>query len=479
MINLSHTFSVGSSLRCVKNKAQALWVKQKRCLYLRRRLEPTPNAWLGVIFLLFLPIVANAQEVYDLKRCLETGLEKNYDIRIVHNEQKISDNNATIGHAGFLPSLDLTAGYSGELNNTKSNYTDNTSLQTSDILNQKANVGLNMSWMVFDGFAMQINYDRLKELRNKGELNTRLAIENLIANLTAEYYNYVHQNLQLANFKYAVSLSQERLRIVEARYNIGSMSRLDLQQARVDFNADSSRLTKQLEVVYTSGVTLNRLMALEDVSQKLLVTDSLINPNPFLNEQQLLELTLRSNSGLLLSDKNKQISQLDYNALKSRNYPYLKLNAGYGYTINAYGSGTTSRADNLGLSYGFTLGYNIFDGFNRNREQKNAKIAVQNRELQHEQLELSLKSDLANMWMSYKNNLELTNLETENLEAARENYDIAIERYRLGDLSGLELREAQNSLLNAEERLLQAQFNTKLCEISLLQISGQATSYLE
>jgi outer membrane protein TolC len=41
------------------------------------------------------------------------------------------------------------------------------------------------------------------------------------------------------------------------------------------------------------------------------------------------------------------------------------------------------------------------------------------------------------------------------------------------------LREAQNSLLNAEERLLQAQFNTKLCEISLLQISGQISLYLK
>jgi len=83
------------------------------------------------------------------------------------------------------------------------------------------------------------------------------------------------------------------------------------------------------------------------------------------------------------------------------------------------------------------------------------------------------------MWMAYRNNLELSNLEEDNLEAARDNYEIAMERYRLGELSGIELREAQNNLLGAEERLLQAQFNTKLCEISLLQISGQILSYLE
>jgi outer membrane protein TolC len=433
----------------------------------------------SIVLLLLLPFIGNAQDIYDLKRCLETGLEKNYDILIIRNEQRISDNNLSLGNAGLLPALDLNAGYSGSLNNTNQKYTDDTTLKNANILNQGANLGLNMSWTAFDGFAMQTNYERLKEFKKMGELNTWLAVENLISTLTAEYYNYVHQNLRLANLRYAVSLSKERLRIVEAHYNIGSKSRLDMQQARVDFNADSSSLIKQYEVVYTSGVTLNRLMALEDVAQKPLVRDTLITPNPSLDEQSLWNLTLQSNSNLLLSDKSKLVGELDYKALKGRNYPYLRLNAGYGYALNAYGSGNVSRQDNLNFTYGFTLGFNIFDGFNRRREQKNAQITIQNRELQREQLELSLKANLANMWMAYRNNLELINLEKENLGVAHENFEIAIERYRLGDLAGIELREAQNSLLNAEERLLQAQFNTKLCEISLLQISGQISSYLE
>ena len=131
------------------------------------------------------------------------------------------------------------------------------------------------------------------------------------------------------------------------------------------------------------------------------------------------------------------------------------------------------------LNYGFTVGLNLFSGFNRKRKQRNAKIEIENRQLEYEQTTLSLKADLANMWMAYRNNIELTNLEKENVETARENHEIAIERYKLGDLSGIELREAQNSLLEAEERLVQAEFNTKLCEISLMQISGQVLKYME
>jgi len=69
-------------------------------------------------------------------------------------------------------------------------------------------------------------------------------------------------------------------------------------------------------------------------------------------------------------------------------------------------------------------------------------------------------------------------LEAENVKTAEDNYSIALERYKLGDLSGIELREAQNSLLEAEERLVQSEYNTKLCELSLMQISGRISELL-
>ena len=120
----------------------------------------------------------------------------------------------------------------------------------------------------------------------------------------------------------------------------------------------------------------------------------------------------------------------------------------------------------------------IFDG-NRRREQRNARIEIDNAQLRTEQLELSLEADFSNFWQAYRNNVELLKLEEENLVAANENYEIAMERYLLGDLSGIEMREAQKSLLDAEERILSAQYNTKLCEISLLQISGGILHYLD
>ncbi|HXL01309.1 MAG TPA: TolC family protein [Dysgonamonadaceae bacterium] len=339
--------------------------------------------------------------------------------------------------------------------------------------------GINLNQPLFEGFKVQTNYKRLNELKTIGELNTRLEVENFIANLAAEYFNYVQQNIRLNNLKYTVQLSEERLRIVEARYQIGSLSRLDFQQAKVDFNADSSLLIQQYEILNASRIKLNELMGVENVEQPFVTEDTLIYFNADLSKDKLYESMLSENTLLKLVEKDKVLSELDLKTLQSQNYPYLKLNAEYGFTHYDYNTGTIDKQRNWGPVVGVTLGFNVFNGFNRKREQKNARIAIENRQLAIEKQKLSLKSNFANMWMAYQNNIELTKLEYESLENARINYEIAIDRYKLGDLSGLELREAQNSLLEAGQRLVSAQYRTKLYEISLLQISGKIEKYLQ
>ena len=420
-----------------------------------------------------------AQQHYTLKSCLETGLEKNYSIRMVRNEEQISKNNATLGNAGYLPTLDLSAGFSGNINDTETEArSTGEKTKTSGVFDKTLNAGLNLNWTIFDGFKIQANYERLKELEQQGETQTRIAIEDFIAELTAEYYNYIQQEIRLKNFRYAMSLSKERLRIVEERYIVGNFSRLDLQQARVDYNADRAQYMKQQESVKTSRIRLNELMANDDMTQSITVNDSIIDLNTLLSFDELWQSTLNNNASLLKSEQNKKIAALDMKAVKSRNYPYLRLNAGYGYTFNKYEISATSRRDNLGLNFGVTMGFNIFDG-NRRREIKNARIAIENAQLQQDDLRQALKADLSNLWQAYQNNIEMLKLERENLIAAVENHEIASERYMLGNLSGIEMREAQKSLLDAEERILTAEYDTKICEISLLQLSGKITKYLE
>ena len=433
---------------------------------------------LTIFALASVAIGSNAQ-TFTLSQCLKKGLENNYSLRITRNEEEVAHNNATAANAGYMPTIDLAAGYNGTLggNSTKLRTTGDIE-NSGNSFDNNISAGVDVNWTIFNGFKTRTTYQQLKEMERIGETQTRLAIEDFIADLTSEYYNFLQQRLRLNNYYNAVLLSKERLRIVEERYNIGSFSRLDYQQAKVDFNADSAQYIKQQEVVITSRIALNEMMAIDQVYTPITTVETNIEVDTTLNFVHLWDMMLENNAELMLADHNKAITNLDYKKVLSRNYPYLKLNAGYDYSFNSYNKGAYIHRNGWGGNASLTLGINLWDG-NRRREKRNAQIAIENGKLQREKLVLSLKADLGNMWQAYENNLQLLNLEKLNVITARENHDIAKERYMLGDLSGIEMREAQQSLLQAEERLLSVEYDTKICEISLLLISGEIGNYLE
>lgn len=417
-------------------------------------------------------------QVISLKFCLETGLKNNYSLRIVRNEERMAENNATRANAGYLPTVSANAGYTASLDSRNTNLRSGAATRERGVQDNAASAGINAEWTIFDGYKVQTSYKRLQELRRQSATQTRIALEDYMANLAAEYYNFVQQRLRLRNLQYAVALSRERLRIVRERYVIGSNSRLDLQQAQVDFNADSAQSLKQRELLTTSAIRLNELMAIRDVDSRFTVRDTAINLCGSFSFDSLWVATQQSNARLFKAAQDRTLAELDLKSVRSRDFPYVKLGASYGYNYNDYGSGTSKSRHNWGGDVGLTVGYKLFDG-NRRREFRNARLNVENAELARRDLEIALYADLADLWQSYENNLRLLALERQNLGAAEENHFIARERYLLGDLSGIEMREAQKSLFDAEERILVATYNTKVCEISLLQVSGGIMEYLE
>ncbi len=158
--------------------------------------------------------------------------------------------------------------------------------------------GVTMDLTIFNGFNVQTTYKKLNELKQIGELNTQLAIENLVADIVSGYYNYIQQVQLLNNLEYAVALSKERLRIDEDRYLLGSSSKLQVLQSRVYLNADSSRLSRQFEVVSAAQIRLNELMAVDDLGSQFISKDTSISVNPELLYEKLLEETLAKNTSL-------------------------------------------------------------------------------------------------------------------------------------------------------------------------------------
>ncbi|NJO68280.1 MAG: TolC family protein [Bacteroidetes bacterium] len=118
-----------------------------------------------------------------------------------------------------------------------------------------------------------------------------------------------------------------------------------------------------------------------------------------------------------------------------------------------------------------------FNRFDNHRQIRNARIENENRELELQNLKQEITNELNQIWNVYTSSLRVLSLETSNLEWARENLDIAMTKYRLGSLAGIEMREIQKNYLDASSRYIEARYLAKIAEINLKQISGEIQDY--
>ncbi|OFX89232.1 MAG: hypothetical protein A2W99_01880 [Bacteroidetes bacterium GWF2_33_16] len=419
-----------------------------------------------------------SQEIYSFQQCLQIALENNYSIKLAKSNEEISANNFTIGNAGFLPYVYTTATQNYAI--TDSRQVLATSPDPVEKDNAKSNsltASINLSWTIFDGMRMFVQYDKLSELLEIGQLNTRLNVENMIAEVGVEYFTVIQQKKRLETIRYIKNLSKERMKVAEERYRIGQESKLEFQQAVVDFNSDSSQYLKQSEYLLASVFRLNELLAI-DITKNTIVSDT-ININKSLQFDDLLNETQQNNTNLLIATKDQNISELNLKMIKASRYPRLSLYGAANFAQSESPTSSVLENNSFGWNYGATLSFTIFDGFNINRQQKNAKIDVLMAGIEFDQIEQEIFTSLNILFNTYQNSLKLVELEMANLQIARNNFDISMERYRLGTFSGLQMRDVQRAYLDAEDRLLGAQYQAKIAEISLKRLSGKISEYLQ
>jgi len=426
------------------------------------------------LFLIVLVIFSKlsfAQQLLTPDEAIKIALQNNFSINIAKNEAEIAGNNSTIGNADMLPSLDASGSYSKSINNTTQEYYDGRRVERNDAKSSTLSAGISLNWTIFDGLKMFASLDRLKSLKEMGKLNFKSQVESNISDIIITYHDIVRLNEVVEVIHSNILISEERVKIAEDKMEVGSGSRFDLRQAQVDLNEDESSLLREELNLSQSKISLETLLGVK-VNYDFNVIDTIVLRED-LSYEDLLPVVKERNSRLRIASENKIISELDINLLRSEIFPQISLNAGYNYTRSESEAGLLKINRNNGFNYGITASLSLFNGLSTRQNIENAEISLKNNELAYEETEQLVKAGLFNAFNRYENSKKIIALEKENLAAAEENLDIALERLRLGNITPLEFRETQINLFNAKSRLVAAQFDAKSAETDLLRISGQ------
>lgn len=413
---------------------------------------------------------AAAQELLTLEEALRIALENNFDIRIAANNLKIDRNNVTYGNAGFLPSVGADFSNNNSIEDSRQERSDGTVREGNGVKSSGTNYGVGLNWTIFNGFGMFVRYDQLKALRELGEENLRLAMLTKASDVTELYYNLVQQQHQIQTYDTILAISRLRVNIAQARFEIGKAARLEVLNAQVDFNTDTTNLLRQRALYRNTQIQLNEQMA-RDVNIAFQVVDA-IPLGDTLTLGELSTQAIQQNPALQIALMNKRLSELNLKQVKAGRYPVVGLNAGYNFSDSRSALGFATRSTGRGFEYGVTASVNLFNGFNQRRNEENARLLIDNAGLEYARTSENVQSQLAQAYQTYLNNLALVEVEASNLDLAARNLEITLDKFRLGSIATVEFRAAQENYLNAVARLTTARYEAKLQEVFLREISG-------
>lgn len=432
------------------------------------------TCFFGLFFFVAMVAQENSELSMSLQQCIDQGLENNPSLKVIRNKETIAHNNHSV--QPFMPSLGGTARQNFSQTDSKSTYASGGNKEFFNAKSENLNAGLNFSWRLFDGLGMFASYERSKTWLSVSEIQTRSTIENLVVNISNSYYQILVQQGRVGAAIKTLDLSRERFRIVDEQVNIGSASGMDLQQARLDFNTDSSYLVRQKELLMNSYIQLNQLMNV-DLVKRSYVSDS-IRLGLALSLSDLEQATLLNNTTLLASSLGIELSKAELKQARANRFPTLDFISGYTFNRSESPASALTFNQSKGINYGFEASLNIFNGLQINRNVKNAAIELENSNLSFEEAKLEVLAELHMLYNTYLNNLMMVDFENQNVDVSRANLDLALERYDLGALSGLGFREFQISYLNAVDRSLSAMYQAKVIELSLLVLSGQMDEFV-
>jgi outer membrane protein len=424
----------------------------------------------SLLLFFFCFAIGNAQEILTLENAVKIALENNYEIKIADNNLKINKTNVAIGNAGMLPSVSATASENKSIQNTSQTRSDGTTVDLKNAENNNLNYGVGLDWTIFDGLKMFAQYDQLKQLQNMGDAQLKKTIINTISNVNSVYYNLIQEQQKLSDLDSTIVISKKRVEFTKNRYTIGKGSKLDVLNAQVDLNTDLVNLLKEKQIYSNEKTLLNKILA-RDLKSDFIVSQG-INVDRNLQLIELMALAEKQNPELVLQIINKKISELELKKIKGERYPIIQLNTGYNFNETTSSLGFNTQSSSRGLNYGFTASLNLFDGDAQNRNERIAKMQVDNSSLAIEQQTINLRSNLTIAFQVYLTNLDLIDLEVNNTAISKQNLEITAEKFKIGTITSVEFRAAQLNYINSRIRLSGAQFQAKLSEITLREIAG-------
>jgi len=423
------------------------------------------------ILLIFSSYFVFSQEKLTKIEAVKSALDNNYGIKIADNNLKIAKNNKGLLNTNYLPTLTGNAGATFNSDNTDAVFSNGTNTSLNSAKSSRYNSSVSLNYTLFDGLSRHYNYKQLVEKYNLTELQARETIELTILQLFTVYYNVAQLTENVSLLKQNLKISKDRLKRVQYQFEFGQNTKLSVLNAEVDVNNDSINFLNTNQLLLNAKHDLYVVMGKNESPEFSVETQvSFLNME---NKEDLFSQLKSKNVNLLQNNRAIKISDFQLKANQSGYLPTIGLTSTYGWTKSNNNSASfLQKSTNLGLSNGFNLKWDLFNGGKTNTLVKNAKINYETQQYLKQQAELKIFNEFYKAWDDYHTKLFVFQTQEKNVQTNSLNFKRTEEQYQLGQVNSIEFRQAQLNLLNAQSNLNKTKYDAKNAELILLQLTG-------
>ncbi len=426
-----------------------------------------------LLVLLFSQEKIAAQNNLSLKEAVTIAIQNSYDIKLVENNLSIAQNNNNYGVAGGLPTVTANGTNNNTLTTINQTFPDASRNTTRNgVDGSTLNGGLSATMILFNGYRIAATKDRLESIQKQTEAVLQTQMLNTSSTVMQQYYNVIRQLAFLKTIEKSIEASEQRVAIVKTRQELGVANQADLLQSSLDLNALLQAKQNQLLVldqvkadlynsmvvpansnyIFTDSIQVDQKMILSDVESKMKAHPLLQSAQQLINVNQFLE-----------------------KETKALMYPTLRANTGFNYNSNKSAAGFILLNESYGPFLGFNLSIPIYAGTSNKRAYKNAQINTVSAKIQYDNTAQSLATELFKTYQNYQNSIKQTPTEIQNYEMSDALLTLVMDRFKLGEATIVDVKQAQQSFETAGFRLTSLKFSAKIAEIELKRLSNQLT----
>jgi len=431
---------------------------------------------ISIAIILLLSATAYSQpeaETYTLDQCIDIALKNNFGVIAAEKQYSTARGNVYAAYGSLLPRVSISAGMSRTWSGFLSLDPNTDQLVGSGETSYGYRGSLNFS-NTFGGLGLYHYADiKLKRSRRASSFYNLVKSQNdLILEVKKGYYDLIKAKMLLDVSRDAVRRGEERLRVVQSRYDLGSASMSDVLKAKVQYGNDKLDLVSKDNAFKLAQANLAFIMGI-DVNREFEADEDLPERDIDITFERAISEALSQNPEYKKTQFDLSVAKYSKTAAYSSFLPSLTLGLSHYTTTRDYADFFDFSIGNASYTFYATLSYNIFNQGSDYANLRSAKNSQKTAEENLKNTENSVALELKSSFLELERAKEAKGLAGESVAAAQEDLNLVKEKYNLGAATILEVLDAEVSFKEAQTNHVQALFDYNLAVSQLEKALGR------